>query len=146
MPSPPPRPSPAAGERSGQDALRRRLIAAARAVSQNAYAPYSRFRVGAAVTDENGRVFTGCNVENASYGLTLCAERNAVFQAIAAGARKICAVAVAASGAAEPMPCGACRQVLAEFMTMDAPVWVAGHAGRVHTFHLADLLPHGFKL
>ncbi|MBP7275366.1 MAG: cytidine deaminase [Kiritimatiellae bacterium] len=147
MPSKQTRSSRATDRRpSGDDALRRRLVAAARDATRTAYAPYSKFRVGAAVRDERGRVFTGCNVENASYGLTICAERNAVFQAVAAGAKHITAAAVAASGAAEPMPCGACRQVLAEFMALDAPVWVAGRAGRVYAFRLGDLLPHGFKL
>lgn len=124
----------------------KRLVAAALAATKHAYAPYSRFRVGAAVMDDRGRVFSGCNVENASYGLTICAERNAVFQAIAAGARRITAVAVAAGGAAEPWPCGACRQVLAEFMDAEAPVWVAGRHHRVHEFRLGDLLPKQFRL
>lgn len=126
--------------------LRGRLVAAARRAAKAAYAPYSRFRVGAAVADERGRIFAGCNVENASYGLTLCAERAAVVQAVAAGARRLVAAAVAAEGAAEPWPCGACRQVLAEFMPPDAPVWVAGRARAVHTVRLEDLLPHSFRV
>ena len=131
---------------SPNSALRARLVKAARAAARKAYAPYSRFRVGAAVMDERGRVFTGCNVENASYGLTICAERNAVFQAVASGARRITAVAIAASGASEPWPCGACRQVLAEFMGAQAPVWVAGRGRQVHEFRFGDLLPRRFRL
>ena len=88
------------------------LVSAARAVRLRAHAPYSRFRVGAAVLDERGRIHVGCNVENASYGLTVCAERNAVAAAIAAGAKRVRAVAVCTATGATP--CGACRQVLAE--------------------------------
>ena len=82
---------------------------------RRAHAPYSKFRVGAAVADEAGRIHVGCNVENASYGLTVCAERNAVAAAVAAGARRIVAVAVASGSRPPASPCGACRQVLAEF-------------------------------
>jgi cytidine deaminase len=125
--------------------LRAKLLAAARRAAKAAYAPYSRFRVGAAVADERGRIFAGCNVENASYGLTLCAERSAVAQAVAAGARRLTAVAVTSGGTAEPWPCGACRQVLAEFLPPEAPVWVAGRAGRVHAVRMDELLPHAFR-
>ena len=91
------------------------LVAEAKAASQRAYCPYSQFRVGAAVLTESGAVVGGCNVENASYGLTLCAERNAVFQAIARGASAIRAVVVYTPTDAPTAPCGACRQVLNEF-------------------------------
>ena len=92
-----------------------KLRLAASAVSERAYAPYSEFHVGAAVLTESGEIFTGCNVENASYGLTICAERNAVFQAVAAGQRRLVACAIFVKGARVAMPCGACRQVLREF-------------------------------
>jgi len=91
------------------------LVGAAWAVRDRAYAPYSKFRVGAALLAADGRVFTGCNVENLSYGLTICAERVAVGTAIAAGASEFSAVAVVADTKVPISPCGACRQVMAEF-------------------------------
>ena len=123
------------------------LLVAARQVAGRAYAPYSRFRVGAAVRDADGAHYAGCNVENASYGLTVCAERNAIFAAVAGGARRpFGALALvcldAAPGPGGCMPCGACRQVMAEHLTPEAPVAVAG----VGTFSMAELLPHGFQL
>lgn len=123
------------------------LLAAARMVALQAYAPYSNFRVGAAVA-AGGSVFVGCNVENASYGLSICAERNAIVQAVAAGHRRIDAIAVACidaaadGGPALRMPCGACRQVIAEFAGPGLPV----HVDRAGTFALRELLPSAFKL
>jgi cytidine deaminase len=123
------------------------LLAAARKVRAHAHAPYSRFRVGAAVLDERGRIHTGCNVENASYGLTVCAERNAVAAAVAAGARRISAVAVVTSASPSAAPCGACRQVLAELAPDDALVLLAGPRGRPQATHsLSALLPSAFRL
>lgn len=121
----------------------RSLTQAARAARRNAYAPYSGFRVGAAVL-AGGRVYAGANVENASYGLTLCAERSAVAAAAGAGARRIDAVAVA-SGTAEPTPpCGMCLQTLAEFAGPSLPVALLGARGaRVETT-LGELLPRAF--
>jgi cytidine deaminase len=123
------------------------LIARAREAGHNAYCPYSKFRVGAAVEDETGRVWTGANVENASYGLAMCAERVALFAAVSAGAGKFCRVAVACleGDPGQPgtlMPCGACRQVMAEFMRENAEVLVDG----VGAFELAQLLPVAFRL
>ena len=93
----------------------RRLVSAARQAAEATYAPYSKFPVGAAVLTASGRIFTGCNVENASYGLSCCAERTAVFKAVAGGARKIVAVAVYTLTLKPTLPCGACRQVIHEF-------------------------------
>ena len=124
----------------------RRLVEAARAARVHAHAPYSRYRVGAAVQAEDGRIFAGCNVENASYGLTICAERAAVFKAVSEGARRIVGVAVAASRSPDPAPCGACRQVLAEFADAQTPVWIVptrrGAAPR--RVRLGRLLPMAF--
>ncbi len=125
-----------------------RLAVAAREASRNAYCPYSKFRVGAAVLTSGGEVVTGGNVENASYGLTVCAERTAAFAAILAGASPFEAIAVACVDAPEGsgpellMPCGACRQVLAEFADPSTPVIV----DRVGRMTLADLLPLAFRL
>ncbi len=120
-----------------------RLAAAAREVRRRAYAPYSRFRVGAAVS-ANGVVHLGCNVENASYGLTVCAERAAVLAAVSAGALRIDAVAVASGTATPTPPCGMCLQTLAEFAGPELPVVLAGARGaRVETT-LGALLPQAF--
>ena len=114
---------------------------------KRAYAPYSKFPVGVAAKTDDGRIVTGCNVENASYGLTICAERNAVFAAIAQGDRRFTAIAITAD-ARMPYPCGACRQVLAEFCPVSTPVFVAPirALSRVQRFTLGDLLPHQFSL
>ena len=91
------------------------LIMAARQAREKAYAPYSQFKVGAAVLGENGRIYSGCNIENASYGLTNCAERTAIFKAVSAGERALSLLAVVADTIRPVAPCGACRQVMAEF-------------------------------
>lgn len=117
------------------------LVALAARVRTAAYVPYSHFAVGAALRAEDGRVFTGCNVENASYGLTMCAERNAIAHAVAEGARRFDAVAVVTENGVTP--CGACRQVLAEFAP-DMAVIIADDAGNRRTYTLRDLLPDGF--
>jgi cytidine deaminase len=118
------------------------LIAAARQVYSNAYAPYSGFRVGAALQTRSGQVFTGCNVENASYGLTICAERVAVAKAVSEGERDFEAIAVISRGGVAP--CGACRQFLAEF-NPDLRVIVAGLEGNSREFRLSELLPEAFS-
>jgi len=123
-------------------AQRKHLLAAARAVRLRAHAPYSKFRVGAAVLDERGRVHAGCNVENASYGLTVCAERNAVAAAVAAGAKRIRAVAIVADPVATP--CGACRQVLTELGTPTTEVLLASPTGKAVRHTLSALLPHAY--
>lgn len=125
-----------------------RLLSSAAAAARRAHCPYSRFRVGAAVLTDRGTIYTGCNVENASYGLTLCAERVAVGAAVAGGARKLRAIAVVSGGRTPALPCGACRQVLAEFAGPDLPILAATlRHPRTPTIHtLADLLPHAFRL
>lgn len=120
------------------------LLLRARQVRRHAHAPYSRFRVGAAVRDEQGRIFVGCNVENASYGLTICAERNAVAAAVAAGARRLCALTVVTSAVPPAPPCGACLQVLAEFADPDLPITLAGPRGGARTLPFRDLFPTRF--
>lgn len=119
------------------------LTQAALDVRKNAHAPFSHFLVGAALEDENGRVFTGCNVENATYGLTVCAERVAVFKAISEGARKFKAIAVAADTDVLTPPCGACRQILWEFCG-DIPVTLINPAGKTETFQLKEIFPRPF--
>ncbi len=119
------------------------LYEQARAASANAHAPYSRFPVGAALRTRGGEVITGVNVENGSYGLTSCAERNAVFTAIGAGEREFDAIAVHADAASAP-PCGACRQVLAEFGADMRVIW--RRDGQVVAAPLSELLPDRFVL
>ena len=118
------------------------LVEAARQVQQRAYAPYSKFRVGAALEGRNGEVFTGCNVENASYGLTICAERSAVVQAVAGGVRSFRRVAIVSDAEPPVPPCGACRQMLVEF-GRDLAVESVGPASR-RSWRLEELLPDAF--
>ena len=125
--------------------VQQQLAAAALAARTSAYAPYSKFLVGAAVLSADGSITTGANVENASYGLTICAERVAVTSAVAAGARTITAVAIATSGGASP--CGACRQVLAEFGgAMEVVLVDADNPSHVRATTLDQLLPEQFEL
>jgi cytidine deaminase len=119
------------------------LVKAAHAARERAHAPFSRFSVGAAVEDEHGRIFTGCNIESASYGLTMCAERVAIFKAVSEGAEKLKCIAVVAGTETLTTPCGACRQILWEFCG-DAEVILANLAGREETLRLSDLLPRPF--
>ncbi len=118
------------------------LLALARNAMERSYAPYSKFQVGACVLCADGRIFTGCNVENASFGLTNCAERTAIFKAVSEGASEFAAIAIAAKGAA-PWPCGACRQVINEFAP-DLRVLVTWDDSKSASAKLSDLLPHGF--
>jgi cytidine deaminase len=123
----------------------RALIAAAKSAQRRAHAPYSKFRVGAALLAGNGKIFTGCNVENASYGLTICAERVAVGNAVSAGCRQFKAIAIVAP-AAKVAPCGACRQVLAEFGDFVVVCADSRRARCVEMFSVSELLPHAFRL
>jgi cytidine deaminase len=125
--------------------LKSELLTAARAAAARAYCPYSQFRVGAAVLTDRGEIFAGCNVENASYGLTICAERNAIFQAVARaeGPLVIRAVMVFTPTSEPTAPCGACRQVINEFGP-DAEILSACDGPTATTDRLADLLPAAF--
>ena len=120
------------------------LLELARQVKKNAYAPYSRFPVGAALLAKDGRVFLGTNMENASYGLTICAERVAVASAIAAGAREFTMLALSTDATAVVPPCGACLQVLAEFCP-DLTIILDNHSSSPLEIGLKELLPMGFK-
>jgi cytidine deaminase len=122
------------------------LFAAARAARASAYAPFSGYAVGAAVRTADGRIFAGCNVENRSFGLTLCAERAAVAAAVAAGARELRAVAIVTDDDPPAAPCGSCREVLAEFGDDGLPVHLEGRGGARRTLTLGELLPHRFAL
>jgi len=119
------------------------LVDAALAARHNAHAPFSNFKVGAALEDETGRIFPGCNVENATYGLTVCAERVAVFKAVSEGARKFRRIAVAADSEELTPPCGACRQILWEFCG-DVEVILVNLKGKTETLRLKDIFPRPF--
>jgi len=124
-----------------QKALEDRLVEMALEARKKAYAPYSRFTVGAALLGKSGRIYTGCNVENASLGLTVCAERVAIFKAVSEGEKEFVAIAVASRNGVTP--CGACRQVLEEFGE-EMKVFVVDAQGRRQTFTLSQLLPDAF--
>jgi len=121
----------------------RELIDAARAVRENAYAPFSEFRVGAAIETEDGEVISGCNVESASYGLTVCAERVAIWKAISQGKRKLKQIAVVADTEELTPPCGVCRQIIWEFGG-DIPVILSNLKGKTEVVQMKDLLPRAF--
>lgn len=120
------------------------LLNAARAVVKNAYAPYSKLKVGAAALFDDGAVVTGVNVENASFGLTICAERAALTAAISQGNRRLRALAIASSARTALPPCGACRQVIAEFSDGDTIVVLDRDDGKVETHLISELLPLAF--
>jgi cytidine deaminase len=119
------------------------LIQAAAAVREQAHAPYSGFKVGAAVEDADGRIYTGCNVENATYGLTICAERLAVFKAISERAAKLVRVAVVTDAAMPAPPCGACRQIIWEFCG-NATVVMANLGGHLESITMEQIFPRPF--
>lgn len=118
------------------------LIEAAQEAYGRAYARYSHYRVGAAVVDEEGQIYTGNNIENAVYPLTMCAERVAIFKAVSSGARRILAVAVVTEDAGSP--CGSCRQVMREFAADDMPIFIADLEGNCRMHNLQTLLPDSF--
>ena len=121
-----------------------KLIEAARTVRKNAYTPYSKFKVGAAILSKTGKIYTGCNVENISYGLTVCAERNALANAVASGVSKFEAIAIVADTVTLTPPCGACRQVLAEF-NLNMKVILGNLKGEIKQLSLSELFPEPFK-
>lgn len=125
------------------DDTEKALVDAARSARERAYAPYSRYRVGAALLAASGRVYTGCNIENAAYGATMCAERVALFKAVSEGEREFLALAVVAEGEEAASPCGACRQVLHEFAP-DLTLYLAGPGERVERLSLRSLFPRAF--
>jgi cytidine deaminase len=120
------------------------LYALAKKVRENAYAPYSGFKVGAALFSESGKIYVGCNVENASYGLTICAERAAIYNAISKGERAFKAIVICSDETNPVPPCGACLQVMAEFGDFD--VFSFNLEGKFLQMRLSDLLPYTFRL
>jgi len=124
------------------------LLKIARDVMSNAYCPYSKYQVGAALLGDNGMVVSGCNVENVSYGLSICAERVAFGTGISKGVRRFLAIAVVSSEKKLPYPCGACRQIMAEFCSPDFMIYIATSKS-IKSFlsvKLGELLPHSFRL
>ena len=121
-----------------------RLFDAAASTQARAYAPYSRFPVGAAVLTEDGRIHAACNVENASYGLSTCAEQNAIARAVAEGGKRVVAVAIVANAATPCPPCGRCRQMIAELGTLETPVRSRAPGGEEACYTAGELLPHAF--
>jgi cytidine deaminase len=121
------------------------LVTAAKNTRENAYAKFSGFKVGAALLTTDGKIFTGCNVENSSYGLTNCAERTAVFKAVSEGYRNFKALVVFTDANPPASPCGACRQVLYEF-NPELEIVCANAMGVIDKYKLSDLLPEGFRL
>lgn len=113
--------------------------------SENAYAPYSKFKVGALLVSKSGNYYVGCNVENISFGLTNCAERTAIFNAIAAGERDFYKLFVYADTKSPISPCGACRQVMAEFFDADVEIYLVNNKRQVKQLSIAELLPYQFK-
>lgn len=128
--------------------MKQTLVQLARQAAQNAYVPYSHFKVGAAILGEKGGIYTGCNVENASLGLTICAERNACTTMVAQGETRIAAVAIYGGGTAgEAAPCGACRQFMLEFADekLQAPIYLVGEDGSVTETSFRELCPYPFR-
>ncbi len=121
------------------------LLSIADKAMENAYAPYSKFKVGAALLCKGGTVFTGCNIENATYGATNCAERTAIFKAVSEGQREFEAIAIVSSGGGETFPCGICRQVMAEFAP-EIKVILRNESGEECVYTLMELLPKSFSL
>ncbi len=123
----------------------KKMIDMAREVLNNAYAPYSNYRVGAVVESSSGRLYTGCNIENMSFGLTVCAERVAIFKAISEGEKGFTRIVIVSDDTSIPIPCGACLQVMSEFSNDNLEIIVSSQDGRLERYRLTDLLPNPFK-
>jgi cytidine deaminase len=122
-----------------------RLIEQARAAQRTAYAPYSKYQVGCALESSDGVIFTGCNIENASYGATLCAERVAIFKAVSSGYRHFRRIVICTDSSHPATPCGLCRQVLGEFCGPELEIILCGANDTERRFTLAELFPHPFN-
>ena len=122
------------------------LLQAAKETMENAYAPYSHFTVGAALLTEGGEIYTGCNVENASFGVSVCAERTAFLKAVSQGNREFFAIAVISNGTQYTLPCGVCRQTMLEFCGDDFLIFCADKDGAYKEYKLKELIPNGFRL
>ena len=122
------------------------LMDKAKEASKYSYSPFSKFAVGAAVLMSNGSIYTGCNVENSSFGMTICAERCAIFKAVSEGQKEILAVAIYSPNADDCYPCGACRQVMYEFQGQDEIEIITEDKGKLNIKKLSDFLPYGFKI
>jgi cytidine deaminase len=128
------------------ETVKEKLLHAAKKTKDNAYAPYSHFHVGAALLTTNGKLFSGCNVENTSYGLTICAERNAIFQMVAEGEHQIAQILIIGDTEEFLPPCGACRQVMAEFSNPETIVYMCNKNGQYKKTTMAELIPYTFSL
>ena len=128
----------------GDASLFNKVVEAAKTAFQRAYAPYSQFHVGAAALTKTGKIFQGCNVENASYGLTNCAERNCIGTMVGAGEREFSYIVIYTETEKLTPPCGACRQVIAEFFDASAPVIAVNHLGKQINWTVGELLPDAF--
>ena len=122
------------------------LIQQAKQALEYAYVPYSNFQVGAAVQMKSGNIYTGCNIENASFSLTCCAERTAIFKAVSTGETDFVSIAVIANTDGPVSPCGSCRQVMAEFFTNDTIIYLTNIHGKQHKTNITEILPFYFKL
>lgn len=129
----------------GEQMTKTNLIEEARKIREYAYVPYSKFKVGAAVKTKAGKIYTGCNIENAAYPVTCCAERVAIFKAIAAGERDFSDMAVVADTERPVPPCGSCRQAMSEFFEEDMPIYLTNLHGNIKTTTMKELLPFSFQ-
>ena len=126
--------------------MRRKLIEAAKEERERSHAPATNFKVGAAVLMKNGKIYKGCNIESKGFGSLICAERDAIFEAITDGEHDFVAIAIVSITNDETFPCGICRQVMYEFMPEDAEIILEDRNGNIKVYMLKDLFPHGYKL